>query len=37
MNFYEGAVEAVLPNAPPPREEEVNLSMLIDINHAGDK
>ena len=30
-------VEATLPNAPLPREKEVDLSTLIDSNHAGNK
>ena len=36
-DFYEGAVEAIPPNAPPPRGKEVGLYMFIDSNHAGDK
>ena len=35
-DFYESAVEAIPPNAPPPRE-EVDLHMFINSNYAGDK
>ena len=37
MDFYEGAVAAIPPNAPPPRGKEVDQIMFVDSNHAGDK
>ena len=37
IDFYEGAVEAIPPNAPPLRGKEVDLHMFIDSNHAGNK
>ena len=36
-DFYEGAVEAIPPNATLMRGKEVNLCMFIDSDHAGDK
>ena len=36
-DFYEGAEEAIPPNAPLPRGKEVDLCMFVDSNHAGDK
>ena len=36
-DFYEGAVEALPPNAPPPIGKEVDLRMFIDSRHAGEK
>ena len=36
-DFYEGAMEAFLPNAPLSRRKEVDLHMFIDSNHASDK
>jgi hypothetical protein len=36
-NFYPGASEALLPNAPKPLGKGVTLQMFIDSNHAGDK
>ena len=36
-NFYEGAVEAISPNAPQPWGKEVDLCMVIDSNLAGNK
>ena len=36
-DFYEGTVEAIPPNAPPTREKQVDIHMLIDSNHAGNK
>ena len=36
-DFYEGAVEAIPPNTPPPRRKVVDLCMFIDSNHAGNK
>ena len=37
FHFYEDAVEAIPPNAPPLRGEEVDLCMFIDRDHAGNK
>ena len=36
-DFYEGAVEAIPPNAPLMQGKEVELCMFIDSNHAGNK
>ena len=36
-DFYEGVVEAIPPDAPPPRGKEVDLLMLADSNHADNK
>ena len=36
-DFYECALEAIPPNTPPQKGKEVDLLMLIDSNHAGDK
>ena len=36
-DLYEGAVEAIPPNAPWPRQKEVDLCMFIDSNCAGNK
>ena len=35
--FYEGAVEAIPLNAPPPTEKKVDLHIFIDSNHASNK
>eukprot|EP00804_Cyclotella_cryptica_P026575 CCRYP_014011-RA/>CCRYP_014011-RA protein AED:0.14 eAED:0.14 QI:0/0/0/1/0/0.25/4/0/793 len=36
-DFYPGASEALLPNAPKPLGKGVTLQMFVDSNHAGDK
>ena len=36
-DFYEGAVEAIPHNSPPPRGKEVDLHMFVDSDHAGNK
>ena len=36
-DFYEAAVEAIPPNAQPQIGKEVDLSMFVDSNHAGNK
>ena len=36
-DFYEGAVEAIPHDAPPPKETEVDLHMFIDSNYSGNK
>ena len=35
--FYQGAIEAVPPNAPKPLAKGVILRMFVDSDHAGDK
>ena len=35
--FFEGAVEAIPLNSPPPRENKVDLHMFVDSDHAGNK
>ncbi len=35
--FYGDVQEAILTNAPPPLRKEVDLHMMVDSNHAGDK
>jgi hypothetical protein len=35
--FYRGVQEAIPTNAPPPLGKEVDLRMMVDSNHAGDK
>jgi len=37
QDFYRDAVEAIPPNAPKPRGKEVDLRMMVDSDHAGDK
>ena len=36
-HFYSDAQEAIPPNAPPPRGKDVDLRLLVDSDHAGDK
>ena len=36
-DFYEGAVEAFSPDAPPPKVKEVDLHRFVYNNHAGNK
>ena len=36
-DFYEGAVYAITPNLPLSRRKEVNQSMFVDSDHAGEK
>jgi hypothetical protein len=35
-HFYGNMHEAILPNAPPPREKDINLQMFVNSNHASD-
>ena len=37
QQFYHEAEEAITPNAPKTKGKEVNLQMMVDSNHAGDK
>ena len=36
-DFYRDAKEAIPPNAPEPRGKDVDLRMMVDSDHAGDK
>ena len=36
-DFYEGATEAIPPNAPNPRGKEVDLRLFVGSDHAGDR
>ena len=36
-DFYDGAVEAIPPNTPPPRGKEMDLCILVDNDHAGNE
>ncbi len=37
MEFYGNVEEAISPNMPPPLFKEVNLRMMVDSDHAGEK
>ena len=37
QQFYQKAEEAITPNAPKTKGKEVNLQMMVDSNHAGEK